>query len=102
GREYAARFADVAEARGFLRRRPRLGDSWQVTDQIARLRRAEADFTNIGDDWGRWRTCLVLGQTLMAQDRTRGKEDMLRAAEGFRALGDKWWHARALRMAAES
>jgi hypothetical protein len=38
----------------------------------------------------------------MAQDRTRGKEDMLRAAEGFRALGDKWWHARALRMAAES
>ncbi|KOX24329.1 hypothetical protein ADL05_01065 [Nocardiopsis sp. NRRL B-16309] len=102
GREYAARFADVAEARGFLRRRPRLRDSWQVTDQIARLRRAEADFTNIGDDWGRWRTCLVLGQTLMAQDRTRGKEDMLRAAEGFRALGDKWWHARALRMAAES
>ncbi|NYJ33692.1 NB-ARC domain-containing protein [Nocardiopsis aegyptia] len=102
GREYAARFADVAPARGLLRRRARLRDTWQVSDQIARLRRAEDDFTDIGDDWGRWRTCLVLGQVRMAQDRTRGKEDMLRAAEGFRALGDKWWHARALRMAAES
>ncbi|WP_233571221.1 NB-ARC domain-containing protein [Nocardiopsis sp. Huas11] len=102
GQEYAARFAEVSQARGILRRRTRLRDAWQVSDQIARLRRAEADFTDIGDDWGRWRTCLVLGQARMAQDRTRGKEDMLRAADGFGALGDKWWHARALRMTAES
>jgi hypothetical protein len=100
--EYAERFAELPPARGILRRRTLLRDAWRAQDQIARLRRAEADFTDIGDDWGRWRTCLVLGQARMAQDRTRGKEDMLRAAEGFRALGDKWWHARALRMAAES
>ena len=100
--DYGARFADVPAPRGLLRRRARLRDAWQASDQIARLRRAEDDFTDIGDEWGRWRTCLVLGQARMAQDRTRGKEDMLRAAEGFRALGDKWWHARALRMAAES
>ncbi|OKI19160.1 hypothetical protein A6A08_05170 [Nocardiopsis sp. TSRI0078] len=99
---YAERCAEAGPARGLLRRRVRLRDTWQVADQIARLREAEQAFLRIGDDWGRWRTCLVLGQARMAQDRERGKEEMLRAAEGFRELGDKWWHARAHRMAAES
>lgn len=102
GMEYAERCAEVRPARGLLRRRERLRDTWQVADQIARLRDAERAFVEIGDDWGRWRTCLVLGQARMAVDRDRGKEEMLRAAEGFRELGDKWWHARAHRMAAES
>ncbi|MDT0327557.1 NB-ARC domain-containing protein [Nocardiopsis lambiniae] len=84
------------------RRRERLRDTWQVHDQIDRLRRAERMFTELGDTWGIMRTRLVLGQALMDQDRDRGKEEMLQAAEGFRASGDKWWHARAHRMAAES
>jgi hypothetical protein len=100
--DYAERCARRGPARGLLRRRERLRDTWQVADQIARLRDAERAFVEIGDDWGRWRTCLVLGQARMARDRERGKEEMLRAAEGFRELGDKWWHARAHRMAAES
>ncbi|OOC52883.1 MULTISPECIES: NB-ARC domain-containing protein [Nocardiopsis] len=99
---YAERCAETGPARGPLRRRARLRDTWQDAEQIARLRDAEQAFLRIGDAWGRWRTCLVLGQARMAQDRERGKEEMLRAAEGFRELGDKWWHARAHRMAAES
>ncbi|MEV2277935.1 hypothetical protein AB0I72_20350 [Nocardiopsis sp. NPDC049922] len=50
---------------------------------------AEREFTRIGDDWGRWRTCLVLGQVRMAHDRRLGKEEMLRAAKGFLALGTR-------------
>ncbi|WP_020480239.1 tetratricopeptide repeat protein [Nocardiopsis halotolerans] len=99
---YADRCAEIRPAHGLLRRRERLRESWRDADQIARLREAERVFVEIGDDWGRWRTCLVVGRAQMALDRDRGKEEMLRAAEGFRELGDKWWHARAHRMAAES
>ncbi|WP_159944965.1 MULTISPECIES: tetratricopeptide repeat protein [unclassified Nocardiopsis] len=99
---YAERCAETGPPRGPLRRRERLRDTWQTDDQIARLRRAERAFVEIGDEWGRWRTCLVLGQALMAVHRDRGKDEMLRAAEGFEELGDRWWHARAHRLAAES
>ncbi|WP_116244304.1 tetratricopeptide repeat protein [Nocardiopsis sp. FIRDI 009] len=99
---YADRFAEPLPPPGRFRRRPRVRDAWQAQEQVARLLEAERSFAQLGDDWGRWRTCLVLGQVLMAQDRDSGKEEMLRAAEGFHELGDKWWHARARRQAAEA
>lgn len=100
--EYAQRCADPGPSRGPLRGRRLLRDTWQGARQIDRLREAERAFEEIGDEWGRWRTCLVLGQALLARDRGQGKEEFLRAARGFQELGDKWWHARAHRMAAES
>ncbi|MGW5877919.1 NB-ARC domain-containing protein [Nocardiopsis terrae] len=99
---YAQRCAEPGPGRGPLRGRRALRDAWQGERQLERLREAERAFEEIGDEWGRWRTCLVLGQVLLAHDRSRGKEEFLRAARGFRELGDKWWHARAHRMAAES
>lgn len=85
-----------------FRRGERLRDSWQVSDQILRLERAERVFGELGDTWGVMRTRLVRGQVLMERDRDEGKEEMLEAAEGFRELGDRWWHARAHRMAAQA
>ncbi|WP_306369086.1 ATP-binding protein [Nocardiopsis sp. CC223A] len=80
----------------------RLRDSWQVSDQILRLKSAEQVFEGLGDTWGVMRTRLVRGQVLMERDRDEGKEEMLEAAAGFQELGDRWWHARAHRMAAQS
>ncbi|WP_431872174.1 NB-ARC domain-containing protein [Nocardiopsis eucommiae] len=100
--EYAYRCAEPGPPRGLLRRRGTLRDTWRGERQVERLREAERSFEEIGDDWGRWRTCLVLGQVLLARDEGEGKEEFLRAARGFRDLGDKWWQARAQRMAAES
>ncbi|MCY9782519.1 tetratricopeptide repeat protein [Nocardiopsis sp. EMB25] len=99
---YAERFAEPPPPSGLFRRRPRVRDAWQASEQISRLLAAERAFAQLGDAWGRWRTCLVLGETRMAQDRGVGKEEMLRAAAGFHELGDKWWHARAHRQAAEA
>ena len=91
-------------ARWLSRFRPgeRLRDSWQVSDQVLRLTSAEQVFEELGDAWGVMRTRLARGQVLMEGDRDRGREEMLEAAEGFRGLGDRWWHARAHRMAAQS
>ncbi|GAA1081377.1 hypothetical protein [Nocardiopsis metallicus] len=103
---YARRCVEPGPPRGsllgLLNRRSLIRDEWRPDRQIERLREAERVFEEIGDDWGRWRTCLVLGQALMARSSHQGKEEFLRAAEGFRELGDKWWHARAHRMAADS
>lgn len=103
---YAYRCVEPGPARGLLFRlwkgRRLVRDEWDNDRQVERLQEAELIFEEIGDAWGRWRTCLALGQALMAHDRGQGKEEFLRAARSFRELGDKWWHARAHRMAADS
>ncbi|MGW8433610.1 NB-ARC domain-containing protein [Nocardiopsis sp. NPDC055879] len=100
--EYAERCARPGPSRWSLGRAGRLRDTWKVERQVERLREAERTFEEIGDDWGRWRTCLVLGEALLDHGGGDGKEEFLRAARGFEELGDKWWHARAHRRAAES
>lgn len=100
--EYAERCARPEPSRWPLGRAGRLRDTWKVERRIERLREAERTFEEIGDDWGRWRTCLVLGEALLDHGGGDGKEEFLRAARGFEELGDRWWHARAHRRAAES
>lgn len=100
--EYAQRCARPGPSRWPLGRASRSRDTWRVERQVERLREAERTFEEIGDDWGRWRTCLVLGEALLDHGGGDGKEEFLRAARGFEELGDKWWHARAHRRAAES
>jgi hypothetical protein len=74
---------------------------WSRDANLALVEEAYALLEQVGDAWGRYRTLLVLGELRVARDPERARRDMEAAAEGFARLGDRWWHARALRRTAE-
>ncbi|NYI94719.1 tetratricopeptide (TPR) repeat protein [Streptomonospora nanhaiensis] len=74
---------------------------WSHEAAVARVEEADDLLRRAGDAWGSHRTRLILGELLMRTDPDRGREVMEAAAEGFAALEDWWWHARALRHTAQ-
>ncbi|MDA0567528.1 hypothetical protein LG943_24870 [Streptomonospora sp. S1-112] len=74
---------------------------WSHEAAVARVEEADDLLRRAGDEWGSHRTRLILGELVMKTDGDRGGEVMEAAAEGFAALEDWWWHARALRHTAQ-
>ncbi|WP_165498548.1 NB-ARC domain-containing protein [Streptomonospora litoralis] len=77
-------------------------DGWTPEAGVARVEEAHELLVDAGDEWGGFRTLLVLGELRMKTDPGAGRRDMEEAAEGFGRLGNTWWQARAWRHTADA
>ncbi|KIH97218.1 hypothetical protein LP52_20420 [Streptomonospora alba] len=75
---------------------------WTDEAGVARAEEAHALLVEAGDEWGGYRTRLILGELRIRTDVHAGLRDMEAAAEGFERLGHQWWKARAWRHTADA
>ncbi|GAB3444883.1 hypothetical protein GCM10027570_14550 [Streptomonospora sediminis] len=75
---------------------------WTAEASVELVHEAHRLLTEAGDDWGSYRTLLILGELRVKTDMQAGLLDMEAAAKGFGDLGHGWWQARAWRHAAEA
>ncbi|GAA4945042.1 hypothetical protein GCM10023224_30270 [Streptomonospora halophila] len=75
---------------------------WTAEASVGGVEEARRLLVEAGDEWGGYRTLLILGELRLRTDVRAGLHDMEEAAAGFERLGHRWWHARALRHAADA